>query len=235
MTPTIETGKRVTMLATVGGVGATLALLIAASHTSNGHQGLTLSLNYAGAKSVWEIATAGVFWAAIFNWLFETWIWRVGFLQGWLIKVPNLSGVWIGTSESRFFKDENGKYESIDIQAIIDHRFGRIIYTQTSLSITIALAADLSTNENGVCTLTVVYHNLPQTRTAAEDTSEELAENVREHFGCARMTLNRPPKQRKATKSWRLQGSYWTNKSRFHNSEDCGTTGVLDLRWNRPL
>jgi len=235
MTPTIETGKRVTMLATVGGIGATVALLIAASHTSSDHQGLALSLDYAGAKNLWEIATAGVFWAAIFNWLFETWIWRLSLLQGWLIKVPSLSGVWTGTSESRFFKDRNGKYQNIQIEANIDHRFDRIIYTLASLGTTTALAVDLSTDENGFCTLTVVYHNLPQTRRAAEGAPQDLADNVREHYGCARMTLSRPPKERKATRSWTLQGTYWTDKSRFQDYEDRGTTGMLDLRWNRPL
>jgi hypothetical protein len=235
MTSTIETGKRVAMLATVGGIGATVALLIAASHTSGDNQGFALSLDYTGATKLWEIATAGVFWAAIFNWLFETWIWRLCFLQGWLVKVPDLSGVWTGTSESRFFKDKDGNYQTISIEASIDHRFDRIIYTQAGLGKNAALAVDLSTDENGFCTLTVVYHNLPQTRKAAADASEDLAENVREHYGCACLTLSRPPKQRTVSAQWALNGAYWTDKARSKQDEDRGTTGVLDLHWNRHL
>src|ERR1700733_2428689 len=142
MTSTIETGKRVAMLATVGGIGATVALLIAASHTSADHSGFVLSLDYTGATNLWKIVTAGVFWATIFNWLFETWIWRFSFLQGWLVKVPDLSGVWIGTSESRFFKDKDGNYQAINLEAKIDHRFEKIIYTQAGLSKSTALAVD---------------------------------------------------------------------------------------------
>ena len=225
MTPTIETDKRVAMLAIIGGIGATVALLIAASRNN----GFTLSLDPTGVKSLWEVVTAGVFWATIFNWLFEKWLWRLSILQGWLIKVPELSGDWEGTSESRFFKDKNGAFQSITVSAHIEHRFDRIIYTQKGLALSTALVADLSTDENGACTLTVVYYNHPQPAGINGSVSESLATNIREHYGCARMVLNRPPKERTAIQAWTLRGNYWTSKSRFLDHEDRGTTGVIEL------
>jgi hypothetical protein len=230
MTSTIETSKRVAMLATVGGIGSTAAVLIAAGNTSGGFH---LSPDFKGATKLWEIATAGVFWAVIFNWLFENYIWRLGFLQGWLVKVPDLSGVWTGTSESRIFKEKDGKYQTIPMEARIDHRFERIVYKQQGLGTSLAHTVDLSVDENGFWKLTIVYHNLAQTRKAAGDAPEELTENVREHDGCAIMTLNRPDNQRTISKEWKLSGPYWTNKSRSTQGGDLGTTGVMDLRWNR--
>jgi hypothetical protein len=149
--------------------------------------------------------------------------------------VPDLSGVWIGTSESRFFKDKDGNYQAINLEAKIDHRFEKIIYTQAGLSKSTALAVDLRTDENGFWTLTVVYENLPQTKKSGEGASEELAENVSEHHGCAIMMLSRPHKERSISAQWTLNGAYWTDKLRPKHSGDRGTTGVLDLRWSRRL
>ncbi len=229
MTPTVEMGKRVGMLATIGGIGAAIALLVAASH----HGGLNLSFDVRTVKTLWAIVTAGVFWAVLFNWLFEKWIWRLNILQGWLVKLPDLSGDWEGISESRFFKDENGAFLVIPMAAQIEHRFDRIIYTQKGLSDTFALAADLSTDENGVFTLTVVYYNPPAPGEGRNGLSKVLTDNIREHFGCARMNLTRPRKERGATQAWALNGAYWTNKSRFLEREDRGTTGIIELHWKR--
>jgi len=247
MAPTIETGKRVTMLAVVGGIGATVALLIAASHNSSAHREFALSLNYTGAKIIWEIATAGVFCAAVFNCMFVIWIWRLSPLQGWLIKVPVLSGVWAGTCESGFFKDENGRYRKIEIEATIDHRFDQIIYRESDhrfdkivyrepgLSEATAFAVDFRADENGEFILTIIYHNVPQSHDAAEYDPKAAGYNIRKHDGCARMTLARPPRQRQATSFWTLHGNYWTNKSRFEDHEDRGTTGLMELHWKRSL
>ena len=214
------------MLATVGGVGSTVALLIAAGHAT----GFTLSPDLKSAKSLWEIVTAGVFWATAFNWLFEKWLWRLNILREWLIKVPDLSGTWEGISESRFFKDQGG-FQRIGMSAYIEHNFDRIIYTQIGESNSTALAADLSTDENGLWTLTVVYYNHPQPSAAAAAGTITVSANIREHYGCERMLLSRPPKSKAATPAWTLCGNYWTNKSRFLDHEDRGTTGLLELHW----
>jgi nucleoid DNA-binding protein len=50
MTPVIETDKRVAMLATVGGIGAVVALLWAAGEGN----GLSLAINVKSAKTLWE-------------------------------------------------------------------------------------------------------------------------------------------------------------------------------------
>ena len=234
MTPTIDTGKRVTMLATIGGIGAVVTLLVA-SHVTGRTFELTIAPDFEGLKKLWVFATAGVFWAAIFNWLFEKWIWRISLLQGWLTKVPDLSGIWKGRSESRFFKDKNGQYCAIDLEATIDHRFDRIIYTQSAKSHTIALAADLSTDENGFCRLTVTYENLAQPTALRQGGVAECDANTRPHFGCALMTLHRLPKGNKKTAAWTLQGFYWTDKARVAGSDDRGTTGVMELHWDHPL
>jgi hypothetical protein len=212
------------MLATIGGIGATATLLIAASHNT----GLTLSLDLGSAKSLWEIVTAGVFWATAFNWIFEKWLWRLSLLRVWLIKVPDLSGRWEGTSESGFFKEKE-RGEKIPISACIDHRFDRIIYTQKSITDSIGNAVDLSTDENGFYSLTVAYYNIPQP--AADHAPGQLTDHSREHNGCSRMVLWRPPKERKATQKWTLKGSYWTDKLRSLDHEDRGTTGKLELHW----
>jgi hypothetical protein len=242
MTPTIETGKRAAMLATVGGIGATAALLIAASHTSADRNGFALSLSYVMAKKLWEIATAGVVWAGIFNWLFEKWIWRFSLLQGWLVKIPDLSGVWQGISESRYFKNRDGSFQAIPIEVTIDHRFDRIIYTQKNMhnakeggTTSKAVVVDLSTDENDVCTLAVIYRNLPRPRDISNDAPESYSANTRPHDGCMLTTLDRPVKERNVTVQWTLSGEYWTNKSRCQDHQDPGTTGVLNLRWRRRL
>ena len=228
MTSIVDTGKRAAMLATVGGIGAIAAILVLA-----GQKGLPpLSLDERTVKLLWGLATAGVFWATVFNWLFEKWIWRLSILQGWLVKVPDLSGTWKGTSESRYFKNSNGAFQKIEISVRIDHRFDRIVYTQQGVTTSRAFVADLSVDGNGFYTLVVAYEN-PLQPNAMEHVAAnaEFADNVRDHCGCARMILKRPPEQRAVTRNWELSGHYWTNKRRSPNSDDRGTWGVLELWW----
>jgi hypothetical protein len=208
------------MLATTGGISAVIALLAAAHHNN----GYNLSLDFSGIKSFWGIVTAGVLWAGIFNWLFEKWVWRFGFLQGWLIKVPDLSGIWVGVSESHYFKTNDGSFERIDIEVNIAHQFDRIVYTQQGDAKIVALTTDLSKDESGFCELTVVYYNPPQIANSP---------NTREHYGCVRLRLYKPPKERTTSGSWQLKGEYWTSKSRFPDREDRGTTGIQELSWLR--
>jgi hypothetical protein len=232
LTPTIDTSKRAAILATIGGIGALVAFVLLARNSG----GITLSASSAGAKTVWELATAGVFWATLANWFFEKWLWRLRWLQGWIVKIPDLTGIWEGSSESRHFKDKNASFQNMPISVEIDHRFDRIVYTQRGFGINRAFVADLSVDENGSYALVVVYLNTQQISGEAAD--PELAANAREHYGCARMVLERPLGQRTATRDWRLIGTYWTDKQRATlddhgnpNLNDKGTWGKLDIQW----
>jgi hypothetical protein len=183
------------------------------------------------------IVTAGGFPAAVLSWLFENYGWRYPIFQGWLVKVPDLSGVWEGTSISDVFKDEKtGRPQSIPMTATIDHRFDNIVYIQEGQTKSNVLAADLIVDAKGIWTLTVTYDNFEQgANIQRREQNPELAVNSRPHKGTHMLTLSRPLNEKKASKNWKLDGAYWTNKERKEGTNDRGTTGTLHLEWIGPL
>lgn len=231
MTTTIARSTQVSIFSTIGGIGSAISLMWLAAHG-----GVELCFSMKCAKTIAGIVTAGGFPAAVLSWLFEKYGWRHPIFHGWLVKVPDLSGIWERTSKSAYFQDDARQAQSIPMTATIDHRFDDIIFTQEGQTKSIGWAADLTVDSKDTWTLIVTYDNYPQGADLERmNRNPALARNSREHRGTHVLTLHRPLHQKKVSESWELDGEYWTDKERSPGSGDHGTTGTLHLKWVRPL
>jgi hypothetical protein len=232
MTATVERSVQISVFSTIGGIGAAASLLWMAAHG-----GIEFGVSLKTAKAIAGIVTAGGLPAAVLSWLFEKYGWRYAVFQGWLVKVPDLSGIWEGPSISNYFKDsETGRPQRVDLTATIDHRFDEIIYTQKALTESVVLAADLTVHSKNRCELIVCYENYEQEVDLKQiKVDPKYAENSRSHKGTHILTLSRPAGEKKASTKWTLAGPYWTDKERTKGSSDKGTTGKVNLTWKSSL
>ena len=208
MTRMIDKAKLIWLLAFASGIAVLTHILIL---STNGGVGLRV-------KDLWQLATSGVSTASIADFAFERWLWKWGLLQGWLVKFPNISGTWDSVSYSKTFQSQHAA------KVTIKHEFEKISYTaRTAHSMNSAINAQLMKSPNGQTMLVVVYHN---------DIIGEEAEHTAEHYGCCRLTLERPQGEKLPTSNWILRGEYWTTKVRDRTQER-GTVGSIVLTWQR--
>jgi len=144
-----------------------------------------------------QVPTAIVIYALV-GIVFVRWGWRWQFLQGWLIKVPDLQGTWRGELKSDWISSETEKrIHPIPITIVIRQTFLSINVTlMTAESSSYSTAADIGSILGGeqLC-LTYTYTNRP--KAIIRDRSEI-------HDGAAILKIVTTPLS--------LEGEYWTSR-----------------------
>lgn len=139
--------------------------------------------------------------------IFVTWMWRLPFLQGWLILFPDLQGTWQGTLQTTWQNPETGKVPPpIPAILVIKQSFDAIscvMYTQESISYSDAALLSQE-DDSGLKKLSYVYSNTPGLPSRNRSPI---------HDGAAILRIITTPGRA-------LQGEYWTNRK---------TTGELTL------
>lgn len=131
--------------------------------------------------------------------IFTKWLWRFKFLQGWLIKIPNLQGTWRGELKSDWINPETGKgIDPIPVVLVVRQTFSNIKCTlMTKESTSYSTTADINVAPNSEdLYLTYSYTNRPKAtirdRSAIHDGASILK------------IISKPDKC--------LEGEYWTSR-----------------------
>lgn len=144
---------------------------------------------------------------AVLLFVFTKWIWRMRFLQGWLVPFPDLEGTWEGTLQTTWIDPKTKKSPApIPLILVIRQSFDLIscvMYTKESSSHSTA-ASFMKEDDSGIKRLTYVYSNRPDA---------SIRERSAVHDGAAILTIASKPKKK-------LEGEYWTNRK---------TTGSINL------
>lgn len=141
----------------------------------------------------------------ILSFIFTKWIWRLPFLQGWLIKYPDLQGTWQGNLQTTWKNPETGKIPGpIPMILVIKQSFDTIncvMHTQESTSYSNAsmLSED---DESGIQRISYNYTNTPDTTIRGRSAI---------HYGAAILRII------KEGKKYSLVGEYWTSRSTAGN------------------
>ncbi len=138
------------------------------------------------------------FYAVVYV-VFARWIWRLPFLQSWLIPFPDLEGTWQGTLRTTW-RDPETDMSLGSIPAILVIRqtltsVNCVLHTEESVSYSSA-ALLTEDNDNKVKQLSFNYANRP--RATVRDRSEQ-------HDGAAILNIISTPNRE-------LRGEYWTNR-----------------------
>ena len=161
------------------------------------------------SEALWKL-TDVVFIYIILKFIFTKWVWRFPFLQGWLIKYPNLQGTWQGTLQTNWKNPETGEIPGpIPMILVIKQTFDSIncvMYTQESTSYSNASMLN-EDDDSGVQRLSYNYTNTPDTTIRGRSAI---------HYGAAILRIVR------GKKKYSLQGEYWTSRS---------TAGSISLKF----
>src|SRR5262249_39981608 len=255
----IDKTKYINSVLFVFAVGALLNLAIDQQIWKAGHSlgALWLALKNLrpdpqGVSQIWKLVGSGGTLAALYIWAFDTFLWKIPFLQGWLVHFPNLEGTWVGvltprTSEMIPSESEiaagcpNNSAKAImekrqvpawarakkvlPIHVTIEHKFDKLIFTAVhpnSENHTLGYQL-VNLGTSEQTVLYVVYHNEPNDR---------QKENAAAHEGCCQLKLRNIGHTKSATNTWELTGEYWTNKVRDQkNKDDKGTWGDFRIRY----
>lgn len=143
----------------------------------------------------------------IFFWLiFISFIWKWKIFHPWLVKTPDLSGVWKGTILSNWEGKQN---EPIETTVTIEQNFFNCqigIKTGESKSYSVSSSFNID-KERGLNQLIYTYLNTP--KAGVRDRSEI-------HYGTTVLNLDN-------LKGSKLDGEYWTSRE---------TTGEIKLKKN---
>jgi hypothetical protein len=148
----------------------------------------------------------------IVGFLFTHWIWRWNFLQGWLIKMPNLQGTWRGELKSDWIDPATGKgIAPIPVVLVIRQTFLTIKCTlMTKESTSYSTTADIDLVPSGDdLYLTYNYTNRPKAT---------IRDRSAIHDGASILKIIKKPERC-------LEGEYWTSRK---------TRGEMDLRFSSP-
>ena len=131
--------------------------------------------------------------------LFTTWLWKIPWLQGWLVPFPNLNGTWRGTLKSTWVNPETGKSpEPILVVIVIKQKFSSVscvMFTPESESY--STTAQINEDDaSGILRLAYNYTNRSQ---ATIRSRSEI------HDGAAVLKIITAP-------SPILEGEYWTGR-----------------------
>ncbi|MDB5289128.1 MAG: hypothetical protein JWL69_369 [Phycisphaerales bacterium] len=179
-------------------------------------------LDWNGWKGLAGLALSGVTPTAIFYFVFDRWVWKWSVFQGWLVKYPDLSGIWEGTSVSDTFGGQ------LAVRLFIRQRAGSLLaQEETGAALNVGNVVMLFSRGQR-CFLCVTYLS---SRAGARKPNTDY------HEGTCVLELKETDGSGATVKS-RLVGTYWTNKIRCRNGNgvnDAGTTGSLDLTWTKRL
>ena len=122
--------------------------------------------------------------------IFDKWLWKLRIFHSWLVKIPDLNGIWIGTYETKY-KTSKIRLEIIQTLTII----GCKIDTENGVSVGYA------TN--------ILYEPEKHQKKLIISYNYELQSNKenKEHRGTYDLIIDEQNKL--------LKGSYWTNKRNF--------------------
>lgn len=95
---------------------------------------------------------------------FDTVLWRLPFLQGWLVKRPDLRGTWRATIESRWMNPETRKSpDPIEGYMVVRQSFSSIsLRLMTDESRSEMLGAEILRSDDGTYRVVGVYRNEPK-------------------------------------------------------------------------
>lgn len=136
---------------------------------------------------------------AIIGIIFTKWLWRWKFLQGWLIKIPDLQGTWRGELKSDWINPETGKgIDPIPMVLVIRQTFSHIKCTlMTKESTSYSTTADINVVANGEdLYLTYNYTNRPKAT---------IRDRSAIHDGASILKIISKPNKC-------LEGEYWTSR-----------------------
>jgi SMODS-associating 2TM, beta-strand rich effector domain len=198
----------------------------------------TLKVDLTGIVKIWQFVASGGFLAGIYCWLFERWLWKCPWLQGWLVRFPNMQGTWVGViiPETKAMQASSSQGSSakktwweqekvVPVHVTILHQFDRLTFTaKHPNSENTTRTAQLEYREiSDETALYVVYHNVPDDSNAA---------NAAAHDGCNELKFRNDGRSKSATIKWELKGKYWTDKPRDKNNlSDRGTWGRFVVHW----
>lgn len=145
---------------------------------------------------------------AFISFFFVKWAWRWKIFYGWLIKIPDLQGTWIGTLTSTWIDPTTKNILSpIPVTLTIRQTFNKIdclLYTNESSSY--SMVAEVNIDRGGDLYLNYNYTN--RSRASLRERSEI-------HDGAAILKIIKSP-------NFELNGDYWTSRS---------TTGEMRLEF----
>jgi hypothetical protein len=130
--------------------------------------------------------------------IFVKWVWRWPFLNGWLVKMPDLQGTWKGELRSDWIDPQTKKgIPPIPATLVIKQDFSQIdCVLMTKESESYAVSANFNLAPGKDLYLAYSYTNRPKT-------------NIRDrspiHDGAALLKVIQKP-------SLALEGEYWTNR-----------------------
>lgn len=131
--------------------------------------------------------------------IFTKWLWRSKFLQGWLIKIPDLQGTWRGELKSDWINPETGKgMDPISMILVIKQTFSSIqctLMTKESSSYSTTANINIAPNSEDLY-LTYNYTNRPKAT---------IRERSAIHDGASLLKIIDKP-------SRCLEGEYWTSR-----------------------
>src|SRR2546421_6394497 len=87
---------------------------------------ILIFLSTGGLKITWEavkLLPEVVTIYTILYLIFVTWVWRLPFLQGWLVTYPDLQGTWQGTVQTTWQADTDKNVPPIPVILVIKHSF----------------------------------------------------------------------------------------------------------------
>jgi len=149
----------------------------------------------------------GVNW---FLWeLFKRWFWKLSIFRGWLVKIPNLNGEWVGTLQSTWKDPSTRKVISpIIIDANIKQDLTSVAVDITSNEmVSQSIVAVVKCNsERDVVEICYTYQSEP---------GATVRHRSEIHFGTAKLSYKNS--RGKET----LEGNYWTDRK---------TTGDISLK-----
>lgn len=166
--------------------------------------GAKLILSWASFKHLPTVLTVDM----VLFWFFVKWIWKVKWLQGWLVPFPDLNGTWKGKISSLWKDSASGvKTKSIDVALVIKQTFLNItciVKSEESESISY-VASFLIHPDTGQKQLVYSYFNKP--KPSVRDRSA---------FHDGTVLLNIIISDKRIS----LEGEYWTSRK---------TTGEIHL------
>ena len=129
---------------------------------------------------------------------FDLWLWRLPFLQGWMVKRPNLSGTWRAEVRSEWVDPDTGQ-RKVPIAGfmVIRQTFSTLSLCQiTAESRSELLGAEIVRGGDGTYQVFGVYRNEP--RLSVRHRSEI-------HYGALELRVAGSPPER-------IEGHYWTDR-----------------------
>ena len=174
-------------------VGAVVALAIVVFLTSVWATGGTVSLGWI------SLLGGTITFVTLCLTLFNTWLWKLKWLQGWFVRRPHIWGIWNVTIDSDWVDPTTNKTMLRSATFTIRQTYSSLQLRMTnSASVGDLLTSTLIENEDGGFRLAAIYRNEPYllNRPASQIAYGALLLDV---IGDAK----RPDK---------LQGHYWTDR-----------------------